>query len=77
VPITSAAIVKIQAGTQSPPTLSIQRSGGGQVQLNWNNGVLQSATNAVGPYSDITNATSPDTFTPTNSRQFFRVRSPQ
>ena len=78
VPITSVAIVQIQAGTQAPPpTLSIQKLSGGQVQLNWSNGTLQSATNAAGPYSDNTNATSPDAITVTNARQFFRVRAAQ
>jgi hypothetical protein len=77
VPITSIAIIQIQQTTQlPPPTLSIQRAGA-QVQLIWNNGVLQSATNAVGPYADITNATSPDTISVTNSHQFFRVRLPE
>jgi hypothetical protein len=78
VPITSAAIVQIQAVTQSPPpTLSIQRLAGGQVQLNWNYGVLQSATNATGLFSDLTNATSPATIAPTNALQYYRVRAAQ
>ena len=32
---------------------------------------------AAGPYADITNAISPDTITPTNGQQFFRVRMAQ
>jgi hypothetical protein len=44
--------------------------------LNWGGGfVLQSATNVQGPYSDVTNATSPYTIPGLQlPRQFFRLR---
>ena len=42
--------------------------------LNWNYGVLQSATNISGPYFDMTNATPPFVIPTTNSQQFFRIR---
>jgi hypothetical protein len=57
------------------PMLLSSRNRNGFI-LNWSGGfVLQSATNVQGPYSDVTNATSPYT----NSsfqfpRQFFRLR---
>jgi hypothetical protein len=56
------------------PTMSIQFSGG-QLQLAWPRGVLQEADNVSGPYTDVTNATSPYTITPTASRKFFRIRN--
>lgn len=66
-----------QAGITPPPpiSLTIQNPGNGQLQLNWNYGTLQTATNVTGPYSDMTGTTSPYTLTPTNSQQYYRVRA--
>ena len=65
-----------QAGIQPPPpaTLAIQKPVVGQMQLSWNYGTLQAATNVAGPYSDVAGATSPCTITPTNAQEFYRVR---
>ncbi len=70
VPVTSAAIVQIQ----TTPTLVIQNAGAGNLQLTWNFGILQSAPNVTGPYTDMVGAVSPLTFNPTSPRQFYRVR---
>ncbi len=73
VPNSSAAIVKIQAmGFVGP--LTWQNSGAGQLQLIWNYGILQSATNVAGAYSDVSNVTSPLTIIPTNTQQYYRLR---
>jgi len=58
------------------PTLGF-RNNGANLVLNWpGNFILQSATNIVGPYLDITNATSPYTFdTSQFPIQFFRLRN--
>jgi hypothetical protein len=75
--LTSGQVQEIyQAGIQPPPpvTLAIQNPVVGQVQLNWNYGVLQAATNVAGPYGDVAGATSPCTITPTNAQEFYRVR---
>jgi hypothetical protein len=58
-----------------PPTLLSSRSRNGLV-LNWSGGfVLQNATNLQGPYSDVTNATSPYTNLDFKlPQQFFRLR---
>jgi len=45
-----------------------------QVQLIWPCGVLQSATQATGPYADMLNTPSPYTMAPTNGNHFYRVR---
>lgn len=47
-----------------------------QLQLTWPCGFLQSATQVTGPFTDVTNATSPYGFTPLVSpqSQFYRVR---
>jgi hypothetical protein len=75
VPITSAAIVQIQAGAQvSPALLALQNAGAGKWRLQWNSGTLQSATNAAGPYTDMVGAVSPLTLYPTNALGFYRVR---
>jgi hypothetical protein len=59
----------------SVPTLGFQNKGANLV-LNWpDNFILQSATNVVGPYVDITNATSPYSIDPSQfPRRFFRLR---
>ena len=63
-----------QAGISLPPAGLIITNLGGQAELNWNYGVLQSAPNVAGPYTDLTNAIQPYQIPPTNAHQFFRVR---
>ncbi len=49
----------------------------GQVVLEWTaGGILQSATNVNGPYTDVVGATSPYTIMPTEGQMFFRVEFP-
>ena len=50
---------------------------GSQLQLTWSGGTLQSASNVAGPYTDVADVTSPLTFTPSEARQFYRVRTQQ
>jgi hypothetical protein len=57
----------------APVKISIQ-STGSQLNVAWPAGILQSATEAAGPYTDVTGATSPLTVTPSGSRKFYRVR---
>src|SRR5262249_24888792 len=56
-----------------PVTLIIQRSGN-QLRLTWPAGTLQSALVVTGPYTNITNATSPFMISPSDATQFFRVK---
>ena len=65
-----------QAAVNPPPrdTVAFRNAGSGQWQLNWNYGVLQSAANVVGPYSDIAGAAPAYTITFTNRQQFYRLR---
>ncbi len=60
-------------GTGVTVTITIQPVGS-QIQLNWPSGTLQSADQAAGPYSDISDATSPYLVTPSVTQQFYRVR---
>jgi hypothetical protein len=53
--------------------LHYQMSGGAMV-LTWTTGILQSAPSAEGPYTDMPDATSPYTVTPSDNRQFFRLK---
>lgn len=56
------------------PRVAFRRSGD-QMVLEWFDGfVLQSATNAAGPYEDITGATSPYTIQFNEAQRFFRLR---
>jgi hypothetical protein len=57
----------------SPPTVAITNLGAGQLQLAWNIGTLQGATNVTGPYIDFTNV-SPYTVSATQPQQFYRIK---
>ncbi|MGH7942530.1 MAG: LamG-like jellyroll fold domain-containing protein [Limisphaerales bacterium] len=63
-----------EAGALSPETLAFTNAEPGSLELDWVSGVLQIATNAAGPYSDLTNATSPFVAPLTNIRRFFRIK---
>lgn len=57
--------LRIELSQLSPP----------QVRLTWDCvGMLQSATNVVGPWSDLNGATSPYTNTPAEPQMFFRLQ---
>jgi hypothetical protein len=60
-------------GTNPVTTLYIQRSGNDAV-LTWAPGTLQSATNVLGPYTDVSGALSPYTVTPSEAQPYYRVR---
>ncbi|EEF59578.1 LamG-like jellyroll fold domain-containing protein [Pedosphaera parvula] len=71
--------VQIQATYQAaltPPPLSlgIRNVNGNQVELNWNYGTLQAASNVNGPYTDLPGASQPYTIPTTSSQLFYRVR---
>lgn len=56
-----------------PVTLVIARSGE-QLQLTWPDGTLQSAALVTGPYTNVTGASSPFIFSPSNAVRFFRIK---
>lgn len=57
------------------PPVSLQAQAiNGQVVLIWTGGVLQSAPNVAGPYTDMTSVASPYTNIPASAQQFYRVR---
>ncbi|HWF18957.1 MAG TPA: family 16 glycosylhydrolase [Verrucomicrobiae bacterium] len=56
-----------------PQTISVMNQGSGQMQLSWQYGTLQTATNVAGPYTNVAGATSPFTISPTNLQQFYRL----
>lgn len=65
-------------GSVTLPTATLQaQTVNGQPVVIWTGGVLQSAPNVTGPYTDMTGATSPYTNTPSAAQQFYRVRIPQ
>ena len=55
-----------------PPTLTIQRIGA-QVQLTWNRGALQEASEVTGPWTAVADAFSPELLQPTAARKFYRT----
>jgi hypothetical protein len=56
-----------------PANLAVQLIGG-QVRVTWSNGVLQSADNVTGPYSDVGGASSPYVTNPTAAKKFYRIK---
>jgi hypothetical protein len=46
------------------------------ITLTWSDGILQSADNVVGPYSDVPLATSPYTVSALAPQKFYRLRCP-
>jgi glucose/arabinose dehydrogenase len=58
--------------TPTPPVLSIKRVGS-QIELKWERGALQEATEVTGPWTSVTDAFSPFYFSATGSRRFYRT----
>lgn len=55
-------------------SLTFTNAGINQTWLNWEYGTLQTATEVVGPYSDITDAVPPYQIPMTNAWQFYRIK---
>jgi hypothetical protein len=68
----------LSAAAAEPAELKItkwQRNPDGSFTIEWvGGGVLQSATDLAGPWTDVPTATSPHTFTPTGNVQFERIK---
>ncbi len=58
----------------TPLELTLASRNGNQMQMNWNYGTLQTATNVAGPYMDMTNVVQPYAIPLTNSQQYFRLK---
>jgi len=56
-----------------PPTLAVGRSGG-QVEISYAGGSLESAAVATGPWTEVVGATSPHRANTDGTQRFFRVR---
>jgi hypothetical protein len=62
---------------QTPVTMGIAPSQGGELQLQWDHGTLLQATNVTGRWTAISGAVSPFTVTPgASGRTFYQVRTP-
>ncbi len=57
----------------SPANIRIQ-TGSSNVQLIWPTGILQSATNAFGPWNDLSGAVSPYDIITAGPQQFYRIK---
>ncbi|HUA64385.1 MAG TPA: LamG-like jellyroll fold domain-containing protein [Alphaproteobacteria bacterium] len=65
----------VSATAPAPPAFNVVNQSSNELELNWTYGTLQTATNVIGPYVDLTNQTPPFTVPTTNDQQFFRLRS--
>jgi hypothetical protein len=61
--------------SNSLPSIEIQQSGA-NVTVSWTSGILQQATCAAGPWTELTNIVSPYTADVTNAATFFRAVLP-
>ena len=59
----------------APGTFVLESLPGGLIRLSWNVGVLQSAANVIGPYTDVPGATSPYTTSAASAQRFFKLRN--
>ncbi|MBI3763550.1 MAG: hypothetical protein HY260_17025 [Chloroflexi bacterium] len=59
---------------KDPKITAVRLNGDGTVTVEWVNGTLQAAPTVLGPWQDVTGATSPLTLSPTGKMQFGRVR---
>jgi hypothetical protein len=65
----------LSTGEIVPGRILLSQRSGNSLVLQWGNGsVLQSATNVMGPWQDVSGATSPYTVPFTGPQRFFRVR---
>jgi hypothetical protein len=73
--LTTADIRSLYAAIPySPPvTLSIQRFGTSQIELQWSQGTLLEAPSVLGPWTTNTTS-SPAILTPSGPQKFYRVR---
>jgi hypothetical protein len=62
------------AVTVNPPMTFTAQMLSGSLILNWPYGTLQSATNILGPWNNVSGATPPFTNTPTGPQQFYRIQ---
>jgi len=60
--------------TVNPPLVFSVRTLSGSVILNWPYGTLQSATNILGPWTNVNGAASPYTNTPAGPQGFYRIQ---
>lgn len=65
-------LVHYAIGAKQSPQLAITRAGG-VVTITWSHGKLQSADAVGGPYTDVSNASSPYTLTNPAGAKFFRA----
>jgi hypothetical protein len=71
--VESVRLLAVSPSTNLPVALNIQTGAKG-IELTWPGGVLQSAANAAGPWSDITDVTSPFAVTPNEAQGFYRIK---
>lgn len=80
------SVTAVAGGCSSPPAFTLVAinppasvnilPGADSIILSWPGGTLQSATNVVGPWNDISGATSPRTNPSAAAQEFFRVKLP-
>jgi beta-glucanase (GH16 family) len=75
----SAAILGCESGDSAPVSATLPAGvgiqfTGGNVILNWPGGILQSATNLIGPWGDVIGAASPFTNPAGAPQEFYRLR---
>jgi hypothetical protein len=70
----TVAVTRAMVGTLNLSPVMTNSILSNYVVISWSAGILQSATNVVGPYNDVLGATSPYTNTPALPMKYFRLR---
>ena len=60
--------------TVNLPVIILIQNGPDGIEITWPNGTLQSATNILGPWYDLSGAASPYVVTPAGPQQFYRIK---
>jgi hypothetical protein len=60
--------------TVNLPVIILIQNGPDGIKITWPNGTLQSATNILGPWCDLSGAASPYVVTPVGPQQFYRIK---
>ena len=72
---TANSPMEVSVTPEAPPIIFVSMKPlGSGITVSWPNGILQSATNVIGPWHDLGEAASPYTIVPIGPQQFYRVK---
>ncbi|HZV33144.1 MAG TPA: LamG-like jellyroll fold domain-containing protein [Verrucomicrobiae bacterium] len=73
-PLSATQVANHYLAGINPVTTLYMKTSGKNVELTWSPGTLQSSPSVMGPYTNVPNASSPYTITPTGAALFYRLQ---